>query len=142
MMGHDSMTDERVKKKLLSVLASWHRQFKEDPRMSVIAGLYQAVGGGQKKVCVGSTHFLQNANLSRYRHHLKPLLIIQSITRSNERERKKKQENDLLESKLRLKQRKRQRQRRRRRKAGLASRNSRSRSRSGRPSTSRRFEDI
>ena len=52
LMGHDSMTDERVKKKLLSVLASWHRQFKDDPRMSVIAGLYQAAGGAQKKVRV------------------------------------------------------------------------------------------
>ena len=51
-MGHDSMTDERVKKKLMSVLASWHRQFKDDPRMSVIAGLYQAAGGGQKRVTI------------------------------------------------------------------------------------------
>jgi len=51
-MGHDHMTDERVKKKLMSVLASWHRQFKDDPRMSVIAGLYHAAGGGQKRVTI------------------------------------------------------------------------------------------
>jgi hypothetical protein len=61
-MAHDSMTDERVKKKLMSVLASWHRQFKDDPRMSVVAGLYQAVGGGQKRVIISphisSTHLV------------------------------------------------------------------------------------
>lgn len=49
-MSHDSMVDERVRKKLMSVLAGWHRQFKDDPRMSAIAGLYQAAGGGQKRV--------------------------------------------------------------------------------------------
>lgn len=48
-MAHDSMTDERVKKKLMSVLASWHRQFKDDPRMAAVAGLWQQLGGGQKK---------------------------------------------------------------------------------------------
>lgn len=49
-IAHDSMTNERVKRKLMGVLASWHRQFKDDPRMSVVAGLYQAAGGGQKRV--------------------------------------------------------------------------------------------
>ncbi len=49
-MVSDPMTDEHVKRKLMSVLASWHRQFKDDPKMSLIAGLYHTCGGGGKKV--------------------------------------------------------------------------------------------
>lgn len=51
------MVDERVRKKLMSVLGSWHRQYKDEARMAIVAGLYQACGGGsQKKVslCVFS----------------------------------------------------------------------------------------
>lgn len=62
-MVHDSMTDERVKKKLMSVLASWHRQFKDEPRMAVIAGLYQAAGGGQKKVFIRNMQSLSRGIL-------------------------------------------------------------------------------
>lgn len=36
----DSTADKRVKKKLLLVLGSWRDQFKSDPSMSLIAGLY------------------------------------------------------------------------------------------------------
>ncbi|RDB29003.1 Protein lsb5 [Hypsizygus marmoreus] len=36
----DSTADKRVRKKLLLVLASWRDQFKSDPSMSLIAGLY------------------------------------------------------------------------------------------------------
>ena len=32
----------------MSVLLSWHRQFKNDPSMSLVSGLYQACGGGRK----------------------------------------------------------------------------------------------
>ncbi|GAA5927868.1 Lsb5p [Sporobolomyces koalae] len=42
----DPHTDERVKKKIASVLASWHRQFKDDPRMQLVAGLYKSCGLG------------------------------------------------------------------------------------------------
>ncbi|KAM0788811.1 hypothetical protein ACM66B_002897 [Microbotryomycetes sp. NB124-2] len=48
IMAGDPHTDERVKKKLMSVLGSWYRQFHDDPRMSLVAGLYQACGGGKK----------------------------------------------------------------------------------------------
>jgi hypothetical protein len=44
----DPHTDPRVKKKLMSVLASWYRQFKDDPRMQNVAGLYRKCGGGQQ----------------------------------------------------------------------------------------------
>lgn len=39
-MGSDSHTDQRVKKRLLSLLASWQRQFKDDPSMRSVANLY------------------------------------------------------------------------------------------------------
>lgn len=47
-MAGDPHTDERVKKKIMSVLGSWYRQFHDDPRMQLVAGLYAACGGGKK----------------------------------------------------------------------------------------------
>lgn len=44
------MTDEHVKRKLMAVLASWHRQFKDDPKMSTVSGLYAQCGGGKKVI--------------------------------------------------------------------------------------------
>ncbi|OJA16226.1 hypothetical protein AZE42_00013 [Rhizopogon vesiculosus] len=40
-LAADPATDQKVKKKLLAVLASWHSQFKDDPSMSVVVGLYR-----------------------------------------------------------------------------------------------------
>ncbi|KAK4057873.1 hypothetical protein OIO90_001092 [Microbotryomycetes sp. JL221] len=48
VMAGDPHTDERVKKKLMGVLGSWYRQFKDEPRMSQVAGLFGACGGGKK----------------------------------------------------------------------------------------------
>ena len=39
-LAGDPSTDVRVKKKLMSVLASWQRQFKDDKSMKTIANLY------------------------------------------------------------------------------------------------------
>ncbi|KAG8862749.1 putative actin patch assembly and actin polymerization protein [Tulasnella sp. 330] len=47
-MATDPHTDGTVKKKLMSVLGSWYRQFKDDPKMSVVAGLWAQCGGGVK----------------------------------------------------------------------------------------------
>lgn len=41
--------DPAVKRKIMSVLASWHRQFKGDPTMQLVAGLYVSCGGGTRK---------------------------------------------------------------------------------------------
>lgn len=38
-LATDPTTDQKVKKKLMAVLASWHSQFKDDPSMSVVSGL-------------------------------------------------------------------------------------------------------
>ena len=42
-IASDPSTDARVRKKLVSVLASWHRQFEGDPKMSLVANLYRSV---------------------------------------------------------------------------------------------------
>lgn len=39
VMAADPITDSTVKKKLFSVLISWHHQFKDDPKMQLVAGL-------------------------------------------------------------------------------------------------------
>lgn len=56
----DPHTDDRVKKKIASVLASWHRQFKDDPRMQLVAGMYKSCGLGAARAAVSlsSTYYL------------------------------------------------------------------------------------
>lgn len=40
-LSADYNADKKVRKKLMAVLASWQEQFKSDPSMSVLAGLYK-----------------------------------------------------------------------------------------------------
>ncbi|KAI0824999.1 seryl-tRNA synthetase [Trametes gibbosa] len=40
-LAADPATDHKVKKKLASVLAAWHMQFKDDPSMTLVANLYK-----------------------------------------------------------------------------------------------------
>jgi hypothetical protein len=47
-LGTDPSTDPKVKRKLMSVLASWNNQFKSDPSMALVAGLFQ-------QCCVGES---------------------------------------------------------------------------------------
>jgi hypothetical protein len=42
-LATDPATDPKVKKKVLAVLASWSRQFKDDRSTAAIAGLYRQV---------------------------------------------------------------------------------------------------
>lgn len=58
LMVGDPMIEPRVKRKIMSVLASWHRQFKDDARMQLVAGLYVSCGGG-KKVSLSSRVLLR-----------------------------------------------------------------------------------
>lgn len=48
LMSQDPMVDEHVRRKLMSVLGSWHRQFKDDPKMHAVSSLYAQCGGGRK----------------------------------------------------------------------------------------------
>ena len=50
LMAGDPTCDKVVKAKIMSVLGSWYRQFKDDPQMKLVAGLYVSCGGGAKKV--------------------------------------------------------------------------------------------
>ncbi|KZO89661.1 hypothetical protein CALVIDRAFT_543393 [Calocera viscosa TUFC12733] len=49
LMAADPMTDEHVKKRLIALLASWHRLWQDEPKMKVVADLYLACGGGKGK---------------------------------------------------------------------------------------------
>ncbi|KAF8973631.1 hypothetical protein BDZ97DRAFT_381722 [Flammula alnicola] len=49
-IANDPGSDRRVKKKLSMVLASWREQYKDDPAMSVVAGLYKHCFGEGKRV--------------------------------------------------------------------------------------------
>lgn len=51
VMVADPTCDEKVKRKIMSVLSSWYRLFKDDKGMQLVAGLYSSCGGG-KKVCL------------------------------------------------------------------------------------------
>lgn len=48
IMSQDQLVDASVRKLLMRVLLSWHQQFKDDPSMKMVAGLYHACGGGKK----------------------------------------------------------------------------------------------
>lgn len=48
IMSQDQLVDASVRKLLMRVLLSWHQQFKDDPSMRLVAGLYHACGGGKK----------------------------------------------------------------------------------------------
>ncbi|KAM0746611.1 hypothetical protein T439DRAFT_135117 [Meredithblackwellia eburnea MCA 4105] len=50
LMAGDPLCDAKVKTKLMSVLRSWHVQFKDDPKMQTVASLYLSCGGGKKVV--------------------------------------------------------------------------------------------
>jgi hypothetical protein len=57
-MAGDPVSDQRVKKKIMAVLASWHNQFKDDPKMQLVAGLYASCGGGKKvRPCSGRIYY-------------------------------------------------------------------------------------
>jgi len=51
-MASSAHTDQRVKKRLLSVLASWNGQYKDDPSMRLVSNLYPSVQAsvGQRKL--------------------------------------------------------------------------------------------
>ncbi|KAG9121595.1 putative actin patch assembly and actin polymerization protein, partial [Ceratobasidium sp. 392] len=53
LMSQDPMTDEQVKRKLMAVLGSWHRQFKDDPKMHAVSNLYIQCGGGKRSTTSG-----------------------------------------------------------------------------------------
>lgn len=48
LMSQDPLVDASVRKKLMKMLSWWHVQFRNEPTMRLVAGLYAACGGGRK----------------------------------------------------------------------------------------------
>ncbi|KAN0060339.1 hypothetical protein ACQY0O_007668 [Thecaphora frezii] len=48
LMSQDELVDASVRRLLMRVLLAWHQQYKDDPSMRLVAGLYAACGGGRK----------------------------------------------------------------------------------------------
>lgn len=60
-MAGDPLCDEKVKRKLMSILKSWSSQFAKDPKMHTVAGLYVACGGGKSvRPPISSYHFVSS----------------------------------------------------------------------------------
>lgn len=49
-IANDPNADKRVKKKLILVLGSWRDQFKSDPSMALVAGLYKQCRGDSRRI--------------------------------------------------------------------------------------------
>jgi LAS seventeen-binding protein 5 len=46
-LTYEPSTDPKVKRKILAVLASWNHQFKSDPSMTLVAGLFHQCRVGE-----------------------------------------------------------------------------------------------
>ncbi|BGP23840.1 hypothetical protein JCM10295v2_002741 [Rhodotorula toruloides] len=66
VMAGDPHTDPKVKKKLMQVLGSWYIQFKDDPKMQLVAGLYKSCGGGKTQPTRSAATDAYEAQQARY----------------------------------------------------------------------------
>lgn len=62
-LASESGTDPKVKKKLVSVLAAWRRQFKDDPSMTLVARLYDQCKLAQNDRASADRRAIENVNL-------------------------------------------------------------------------------
>ncbi|CAE6466174.1 unnamed protein product [Rhizoctonia solani] len=103
LMSQDPMTDEHVKRKLISVLASWHRQFKDDPKMHTVSNLYVQCGGGRKSTQgAGATSPRPHAETLYEQHQRKAEeeARARADQKAKEREAKEEEKRKLKEEKL------------------------------------------
>ncbi|KAG8752003.1 putative actin patch assembly and actin polymerization protein [Ceratobasidium sp. 423] len=110
LMSQDPMTDEHVKRKLMSVLASWHRQFKDDPKMHTVSNLYLQCGGGKRSTPgQGTTSPRPHAETLYEQHQRKAEEEARDRTerKAKEREAKEEEKRKLKEEKLAAKERER-----------------------------------
>lgn len=94
-MSTDPHTDERVKKRLISLFASWHRQFKDDPSMRTAAGLFATVKPSPR---VNTT---LNSNLSSVGMDT---AATERARKQKEKEERKVKEKEAEEERKKLKQ--------------------------------------
>ncbi|CAE6449917.1 unnamed protein product [Rhizoctonia solani] len=110
LMSQDPMTDEHVKRKLMSVLASWHRQFKDDPKMHTVSNLYIQCGGGKKPVPSQTPTSPRPHAETLYEQHQRKAeeeARARAERKMKEREAKEEEKRKLKEEKLAAKERER-----------------------------------
>ncbi|KAH7320349.1 hypothetical protein B0J17DRAFT_685789 [Rhizoctonia solani] len=110
LMSQDPMTDEHVKRKLMSVLASWHRQFKDDPKMHTVSNLYVQCGGGKKPTQGPSATSPRPHAETLYEQHQRKAeeeARARAEQKAKEREAKEEEKRKLKEEKLAAKERER-----------------------------------
>ncbi|KAJ1301833.1 hypothetical protein OPQ81_009061 [Rhizoctonia solani] len=108
LMSQDPMTDEHVKRKLMSVLASWHRQFKDDPKMHTVSNLYTQCGGGRKSTSSQSATSPRPHAETLYEQHQRKAeeeARARAEKKAKEREEKEDEKRKLKEEKLAAKER-------------------------------------
>ncbi|CAL1694031.1 unnamed protein product [Somion occarium] len=95
-IAHDPTTDPRVRKRLLSVVASWHAQFKDDPSMATVSNLYRQCKPADSYNRHRSTDpVLQAAGLDPHGEYERRKLE----ERERERERKERKEEEKRKAK-------------------------------------------
>jgi len=71
-MTIDPGTNQKVKRKLVAVLASWHQQFKSDPSMALVAGLYKQCKPDSRRISQQNAE-LAGLGLSNFEYERKKL---------------------------------------------------------------------
>lgn len=94
-MASDPLTDEVVRKKLMSVLAGWHREFKDNPKMATVASLWSQCGGGVKRRSVPPPPRVDHESEAQKRAEEKAKeKAAREEEKRRERERKEKEKAD------------------------------------------------
>jgi LAS seventeen-binding protein 5 len=94
-MSSNPHTDEHVRKKMISLFGSWHRQFKDDPAMRTAAGLYATVKPSPR------VNTALNQSLSSVGMNTE---AAERARRQREKEERKAKEREAEEEKKKLKQ--------------------------------------
>ncbi|RDX51011.1 seryl-tRNA synthetase [Lentinus brumalis] len=108
-LATDPGTDQKVKKKLASVLAGWHRQFKDDPSMALVAKLYEQCKIARSDRASADRRAVENVNAG-----LGLDVDYLMVRRKEEEAAKKKKEEEKRKAKEEKERRKREEEERRR----------------------------
>ncbi|KAI0698394.1 seryl-tRNA synthetase [Cerioporus squamosus] len=111
-LATDPGTDQKVKKKLASVLAGWHRQFKDDPSMALVAKLYDQCKIARSDRANADKRAIENVNAG-----LGLDVDYMMVRRKEEELARKKKEEEKRKAKEEKERRKREEEEERRRKA-------------------------
>ena len=94
-LASDPNTDKRVNKKLLLVLKSWRDQFKSDPSMTLVAGLYkQCRGDGRPLSQQELTHLIGLPSAAEDKKREKEEAKEKAKREKEEKERRRKERNE------------------------------------------------